>query len=181
LNRWHNKAADMSTHFPNTSTLFLTTGLPGTGKTTFARALAQRLGAAHLNTDILRAEMGLRGQYGETAKKKVYEALEQRTGQLLAEGKTVVVDGTFYLRSLRKTYQALAEEHKRPIFWFIIEAPEEVVKQRVSQKREYSEADFEVYQKIKAQWEPFEEGQAAHISTGPLERMVETALTYLPS
>jgi predicted kinase len=171
----------MSTHFPNTPTLLLTTGLPGTGKTTFARALAERIGAAHLNTDILRAEMGLQGQYDQAAKSKVYQALEQRTAQLLAQGRTVVVDGTFYLRKLRQAYQALAEERGCPIHWFVLEAPEEAVKQRVSQKREYSEADFEVYQKIKAQWEPFEEGEAVNIPTGPLGQMVETALTYLPS
>ena len=43
--------------------LLVVFGLPGTGKTTFARALAARLGLPHFNTDIIRAELGRKQQY----------------------------------------------------------------------------------------------------------------------
>ncbi len=160
-------------------TLLPIAGLPGTGKTTFARALARRLGAAHLNTDILRSAMGLRGRYDEATKALVYEAMEQRTAQLLAEGQTVVVDGTFYVQRLRESYRAIAAERGCPIHWLVVEAPEEVVRQRLQRKRAYSEADFEVYRKIKAQWEPFG-ADAIIIATAPVARMVDTAIHKLP-
>jgi len=160
--------------------LLLVTGLPGTGKTTFAKALAKHLGAKHLNTDVIRTEMGLRGQYDQATKEKVYQALEERTQHFLADDRTVVVDGTFYLRKLRATYQRLAAAKACPIRWFVVEAPEVLVQQRMQQQRAYSEADFEVYQKIKEQWEPFEGGAVA-IPTGPIQHMLTTAMRHLPT
>ncbi|HQU60481.1 MAG TPA: AAA family ATPase, partial [Saprospiraceae bacterium] len=69
--------------------LVVVLGLPGTGKTTFARMLAQRLGALHFNTDIIREELGLKGQYGEVAKQRVYQSMEARARAALQKKQAV--------------------------------------------------------------------------------------------
>ena len=158
--------------------LIIVTGLPGTGKTFFARALAEKIGARHFNTDIIRDALGLRGRYDETSKQQVYQEMEQQTASALKSGERVVVDGTFFKKKLRAAYQRLGGKFGTQVHWIVVEAPEEIVRQRVSQKREYSEADFGVYLKIREAWEPL---GAPHLTlrSEQLSHMLEKALDHL--
>jgi len=160
--------------------LILILGLPATGKTTFAIALAEALGAVHLNSDKLRMEMGLEGQYDAASKKKVYRALLEQAETALQQGKEVIVDSTFYKRSIRRPYEELAQKTEVPIKWIRLVAPESTIRERMNAKRLYSEADFEVYQKIRAQYEPLEH---PHLSldteANSLDEMVAEAKRYL--
>ncbi|MCO6479501.1 MAG: AAA family ATPase [Phaeodactylibacter sp.] len=158
--------------------LIIVTGLPGTGKTTFARALAERIGAHHLNTDIIRDELGLRGQYDKASKQKVYQKMRNKTSEALKAGRTVIVDGTFFRKALREPYEELGVKFNAPVYRLVIEAPEETIRKRTAQKREYSEADFEVYLKVRDEWEPLEKPHLSLVSAD-LEGMVEKAFLYL--
>jgi predicted kinase len=158
--------------------LVVVLGLPGTGKTTFAQALALALGARHFNTDIIRDELGMRGQYSETDKQRVYQMMESGAVQALKDNLSVVVDGTFYLPPLRQSIQQIGQRHRIPVFWILVQAPEDLVKKRLSKKRAYSEADYEVYLKIKTSWAPLEYKHLA-LESEDLEAMVEKALSYL--
>ncbi len=155
------------------------TGLPGTGKTTFAQFLAEALQGKHFNTDIIRDQLGLRGQYDQASKNRVYEALFFQTRTSLSQNIPVVVDGTFYKKELRKPFLDLAKEMDCPIHWVEITADEPIIKERVSQKRAYSEADFDVYLKIKADFEPMEEEHLILRSDQlTVEKMIELTKSY---
>ncbi len=130
------------------------TGLPGTGKSTLAGALAGDLGMVHLNTDMIRDEMGLRGRYDPKTKKAVYDQMRQRAARKLAAGQNVLIDGTFYLESLRDSFQQLAVGAGGHIRWIELKAEEATIRDRVKNKRAFSEADYDVYKKIKALYEP---------------------------
>ena len=142
---------------PAQTVLIVILGLPGTGKTTFASALAARTGALHLNTDMLRVELGLRGQYDETTKARVYDELLRLTRNALKQGTPVVLDGTFYRQAFRDRITDLARETGAALKWIELTASPETVKERVSHKRPYSEADFAVYMKIREAFEPLKE------------------------
>ncbi len=129
-------------------------GLPGTGKTTFAGILATKLQAVHLNTDKIRSHLGKRGQYDPQSKQEIYEALISQTRDALDAGKTVIIDATFYRKELRAPFIKLAKDLEIDLHWIEIKAAEETIRQRVSKKRTYSEADFSVYLKIKNSFEP---------------------------
>lgn len=132
-------------------------GLPGTGKSTFSRALAETIVARHLNSDIIRAELHLRGKYAAKDKAKVYGELRKRTEELLKEGLTVIVDATLYREYLRWPYTDLARRMDCPIVWIELHTGEKTIKERVAKQRPYSEADLAVYQKIKTLYEPLQE------------------------
>ncbi|HMD46591.1 MAG TPA: AAA family ATPase [Acidimicrobiales bacterium] len=82
-------------------------GLPGTGKSTLARALARALDAVVVRSDVVRKELaGLdpgvpapapagRGLYDEASTAATYAELLARAEQALAGGHSVVVDATF--------------------------------------------------------------------------------------
>ena len=132
-------------------------GLPGTGKTTFAETLSQHLGIGHFNTDRVRNLMDKRKQYDEENKALVYDKMLSLTKSEIEKGKNVIVDGTFYKKKLRTRLMELAKQYDASVKWIQVCADEEVVKERITKERRYSEADYAVYQKIKTKFEPMEE------------------------
>ncbi|MEO1258603.1 MAG: ATP-binding protein [Bacteroidota bacterium] len=134
--------------------LILIVGLPGTGKTTFASALATTIGAKHLNSDIVRSEAGRRGHYDAMSKAANYNEMKNRTEGFLQNNQSVIIDATFYKEIFRKPYQLMGEQFDVEVKWIEIFADQETIKERVSKKRKYSEADYEVYKKIKEDYEP---------------------------
>jgi predicted kinase len=162
--------------------LILILGLPGSGKTTLADAYCARFGALHLNSDVIRRELGLLGQYDPEAKKKVYDALMERTRKSLFEGREVVVGSTFYKESVREPFRRVAAECKVPSFWVEVLAEENTVRERMKKPRADSEADFAIYEKIKAEYEPLEEPHLVVWSDKmPLEKMTEAVREYVTS
>ena len=164
--------------------LILIGGLPGSGKTTIAEALAERIGARHHNTDKTRILLGLQGQYSPTAKRIVYlnmmsavlADLESRTDS------TVIADGTFIRQHLRSTFEDLAIKANRPFLWIWVWASDEQTKIRMQHKRRYSEADMSVYFKLKAELEP-PHGEYLHLRTDVLDVSVsvEWIVRYIKS
>jgi predicted kinase len=92
-------------------TLVLVGGAPGTGKTTLARALADRLGAVLLSTDTVRGELpGIPAQdrYTSAAKEATYRELLARARLALEHGEPVVADATWGAAALRQAAADLA-------------------------------------------------------------------------
>lgn len=171
----------MHTYQGNISGIIMVVGLPGTGKSTFARALAVRTGAAHFNTDLIRQELGLRGRYTPQDKQRVYRELIQRTKSTLRGGHPVIVDATLYLERLRKPYRLMARDFNCFISWIQLRASTAVIRERLSRPRPHSEADFLVYTKIQRVCEPLTDPHL-RLSSDRLSQseMVDLALRYLP-
>ncbi len=162
------------------NTLVLVMGLPGSGKTTFAKALSKHIKAVHLNSDIVRTQLDKRGQYDEQTKIMIYDQLCEQTYQTLKNGKTVIVDATFYKQVLRNRFIDIAIKLVVPYKLIKIKAQPHTIKKRMNIDREHSEADFSVYQSIKEQFEPIEEPFLAISSEElSLEEMTQYAQQYI--
>lgn len=132
-------------------------GLPGTGKTFISKKLAEETGAVHVNTDLIREKLGFTGHYDEKTKQQVYNELIKHVRLELKNGSDVIVDGTFHLENRRKHLMKIAQELGNEIHFIEMKAKEETVEKRLKKSRKHSEADFEVYQQIKDEFEKPEE------------------------
>ncbi len=89
-------------------TLIALAGLPGTGKTTIARALAKQLGAVHIRIDsieqALRASARFEGPMDDAGYRVAYAVAEDN----LRQGLTVVADSVNPLALTRDAWAAVA-------------------------------------------------------------------------
>ncbi len=172
----------MKKHSKDKSVLVIVMGLPGSGKSYFAKGLAKEIGAEYLGSDELRKEMGLMGKYQLDNKLSVYEEMLNRAKEINKSGKSLVLDGTFYLQQVRDPFIFLAESLSWKLSIIHIKADEGLISKRLSKPREDSEADMEVYQKIKSEFEPIREDHLLIQSKdGALEKSLEEALEYIHS
>jgi predicted kinase len=128
-------------------------GLPGSGKSFFSQRLSKLLKMEYLGSDQTRKEMKLMGRYSMEEKLQVYDQMEFLAEKILGEGKDVVVDATFIQENLRIRFISLAMRKAVPYVLFWVEASERIIKERLSMKREDSEADFNVYLTLSRQLE----------------------------
>lgn len=155
-------------------------GLPGSGKSYFASRLAIEVGAEYLNTDIIRKTLLRPKTYSDDEKLIVYSEMLFQVKLLLQKGKRVVIDGTFYKSAIRQKF--LSEIHPAESVVFIeITAEEAIIKQRVSRQRPDSDANFDVYLKVKALWEPLTDAHLLLCSTdNNIDSMLQQAKQHLP-
>src|SRR5262249_41513357 len=102
--------------------LALIGGSPGTGKSTLARALAERVGVQVISTDDVRRELresgtitgdvGVQdaGLYSPNNVATVYEVALRRARMCLGDGQSVILDGTWRDPQMRAQAHRLATE-----------------------------------------------------------------------
>jgi len=87
------------------------TGLPGSGKTTIARALlkllaSQGIEASYLRLDEIRREIIPEPHYTEEERERVYQAYAERGLKLFRQGKNVILDATAHRKKWRDLIRA---------------------------------------------------------------------------
>lgn len=135
-------------------------GLPGTGKTTLARALAPQLppvpGAIVLRSDVIRKELagidpltrlGLKG-YTKAMTRRTYKTLLARAGAVLTSGHSVIVDAVSARPADRAAIEAVARRLGAGFTGLWLDAPVEVLEERIAQRRaDASDATVELVRK----------------------------------
>ena len=94
------------------------------------------------------------------------------------QNKNIVLDATFYKDRIRK--KVTSETSVDGIIFIEVWAEESLIKERLLKPREDSEADFEIYRKIKAEWENLSEPHLVLQSTNDnIKEMLQQTMDYL--
>jgi predicted kinase len=88
--------------------LFYTIGLPGAGKTTFAKNFSHWLNTEHLRGDKIGLELFHFPTYSPQERQMVYAEMNQRATKHLRQGRSAVYDAAINTRSQRDQLTALA-------------------------------------------------------------------------
>ncbi len=136
--------------------LILLSGLPGTGKTTFARALTERLEVVHVESDAIRRGLAAEPTYSPRESGLVFARVEAEARRALVEGRHVIIDATNLTNRDRRRFVRLASETDAMLVAVRLTAPEEVVRERLAGPRDgHSQADLGVYEAMKSRPQPF--------------------------
>jgi len=128
-------------------------GLSGTGKSTLAAALAPRLGARVLRSDVIRKRLfGVAPETRLTASAYtsevtclVYETLRRKAADALAAGYSVIIDAVSLKPGERQSFAAVAEAAARPFSGLWLVAPAATMDGRLRARRhDASDASTEV-------------------------------------
>ncbi len=161
--------------------LIIVCGLPGSGKSTLARALARRRGAAILSSDLVRKRMFPNPTYSEDEKERVYGEMASLCREALEKGGDVVADATFYRRSQRERFAALAAGAGTSARFILCTLPQDEVKRRLGRRERGgpSDADFAVHMRLRQEFEPLS-GDFLEVDSGlPLRLRLEKADKFL--
>ena len=143
--------------------LVLVSGLPGTGKSTLSRMLADTAHFEVLRSDVIRkqifttaaAPVDSTAMYSAERTQQVYDECWSRARRRLLAGGRVIVDATFQQEANRQKFLQLAIDCGVRAILLECTAPADVVQRRLAARHgDASDADWSIYQLVQNQWEP---------------------------
>jgi predicted kinase len=154
--------------------LVLLSGLPGAGKTTFALALAPRLGAEHIESDAVRRTLFAAPIYDSRESAQVFARVEALARAALEGGRHAVIDATNVAQKDRRRFVRLAQRFDAAIVAVRIMAPDEEIRRRLRDPRDgFSQADVRVFEMMRAKVERFAVPAVVVDTRYPVEPSVE--------
>ena len=166
--------------------LIVVSGLPGTGKTHFSRHLAERIPLVVLNSDAMRKTLVVNPTYTPAESGRVFTAAHALLNELLTSGVPVLFDATNLVESSRRHLYRLSRDSGANIALIHMHASDVVVRRRLQVRQrgretgDNSDADWEVYLKLRETKEPIRRPHLVlDTSNEAISTSVERALKWL--
>ena len=142
--------ADLAERFTlrRQTALIITHGYSGSGKSTFAAQLAEKIGAFQIRSDIERKRLfGYRalvktgcdidaGLYTQEASLKTYQQLKELAKAVLDAGFPVIIDATFLKTEQRAPFRQLAADYGVPFRIITFQASDQELYRRIKQRQD---------------------------------------------
>lgn len=139
--------------------LIVLIGLPGSGKSYFARQLKSRYPAAILDSDALRQVLFPNPEHTTKEHGRLFPAIHVLIERLLERGISVIADATNLKEANRRPLYALARDAGAKLVLVHVRAPVSVIRKRLLQrsgqrdKLDRSTADLAVFEAMKDDYE----------------------------
>jgi predicted kinase len=178
-------------------TLWVVCGMPASGKTTIAKALAQTLSIKVFRSDVIRKDLFAlepyermdvpfeEGIYSKGASSLTYGKLLLLAQEEIEGGYSVILDATYSSRHQRGEVLRLAKDMDTNVMFVECLCPEVVLKKRLISRdatASVSDARLRHFEQMKARFEPLNEVRdEMHIGVDterPLEESIEHILSH---
>lgn len=148
--------------------LVMFSGLTGSGKTTLARGLGERLGMPVINSDAVRKAIAGKlgrvavafneGIYSVAMTERTYARIGREAENQVMRGKGAILDATFIQKASRQKIFRLAAKLQVPLFLIRCVASDETTRERLMQRavegRDLSDGRWEIYTQQKKMEQP---------------------------
>jgi hypothetical protein len=186
--------ADLAERFtkPRPTALIITHGYSGSGKSTMASQLAEKIGAFQIRSDIERKRLfgysanaqtgsGINnGLYTQEANLKTYQYLKDLAKTVLDAGFPVIIDAAFLKAGQRELFRQLAAECGAPFHIVTFQASDRELCSRINRRQgDASEATVDVLRRQQQSAQPLSEQEQPNIvavnteSDDALEKLLE--------
>jgi hypothetical protein len=146
--------------------LFVTHGLPGSGKTFVSQRLLEAAGAVRLRSDVERRRLFGPGAYAPGHTQRTYAHLIDLARMALEAGYPTILDAAFLRRDERAQAADLARALRVPFAILDCRAPADVLERRVQRRHQRgddaSEADVAVLRRLVSLHEPLDDAEQRH-------------------
>lgn len=160
-------------------------GLPGVGKSTFARALGRALHAPVLSVDPIEATLLRTGfDRGHATGLAAYLVAEALAGRQLEIGLTAIIDAANYVEPGRQMWRDLAARRAVPLRWIELVSYDEAAHRARLEARGvditgFHEVTWADVLRRRAETDPWGDERLVLDTVAPVEALVERALAYL--
>jgi len=155
-------------------------GLPGSGKTYFSEKLAEKIGAKHISSDIIRKQLVPSPTYSNDEKLLIYKKMFDIMYDYVDRREHLILDGTFYKAWIRDNFIEQINLLNKDIKFIEIKADKATVRERLSHQRKESDADYDIHCLIEQEFEPYiKEHLVLHSTNDNIDDLLERAVSYI--
>ena len=156
-------------------------GLPGTGKTHFAKELTKHTPFCVFESDQIRKTLVSKPKYTRGEHARVFNVCHFLIEEYLGQGQRVLFDATNLTENFRLPLREISQRQNARLTMVHLTAPKEVVRQRLQERKaeqesdsqpgNYSDADWLIYSRLAPYDEPIE---GDHLSVDTSEDISST-------
>ena len=169
---------------PGSPRLLMLAGLPGVGKSTFAREVTSRCPFLTLESDRLRKALVPQPQYTPDEHRRVFRACHRLLDELLGQGYPMLFDATNLTERNRRPVYAIARKRGVPLAIAVVTAPPEIVQQRLRDREAgldpetWSDAGWDIHSRMAPAWEPVKRPHIAVDTSGDITPALRQVLDW---
>ena len=158
--------------------MIMLAGLPGTGKSYFARQIASLCPVVVLESDAMRKALFPQPTYLPHESARTFAALHHITEELLRQNVSVLIDATNLIDRNRKVFYNIADRCRAKLIMVATTAPSHVVRTRLEQRgrsndrEDNSDADWRVYWKMESSAESIRREHYMVDTSGDTQRVL---------